>query len=82
MAPIMKLSDYLVRRGKVNEMADILRVPPALISQWKTGARQVPAERCPVIERATAGNVRCEDLRPDVDWAYLRATDCTVNKAA
>lgn len=28
----------------------------------------VPLESCPDIERATAGAVRCEDLRPDVDW--------------
>lgn len=28
------------------------------------------------IDRETAGAVRCEDLRPDVDWAYLRQTDC------
>lgn len=26
------------------------------------------------IERETGGVVRCEDLRPDVDWAYLRGT--------
>jgi DNA-binding transcriptional regulator YdaS (Cro superfamily) len=24
------------------------------------------------IDRETSGQVRCEDLRPDVDWAYLR----------
>jgi DNA-binding transcriptional regulator YdaS (Cro superfamily) len=28
------------------------------------------------IERESFGAVRCEDLRPDVDWAYLRGTDC------
>ena len=37
---------------------------------------RVPAEYCPAIEKATQGAVRCEDLRPDVDWAYLRQTDC------
>jgi DNA-binding transcriptional regulator YdaS (Cro superfamily) len=39
----------------------------------------VPAEHCPAIERVTGGAVRCEDLRPDVDWAVLRrpATDET-----
>lgn len=26
------------------------------------------------IERESGGKVRCEDLRPDVDWAYLRGT--------
>lgn len=27
------------------------------------------------IERESRGAVRCEDLRPDVDWAYLRGTN-------
>lgn len=29
---------------------------------------------CIAIERESHGAVRCEDLRPDVDWAYLRGT--------
>lgn len=29
---------------------------------------------CINIERESFGAVRCEDLRPDVDWAYLRGT--------
>ena len=28
----------------------------------------VPLESCPDVERATRGAVRCEALRPDVDW--------------
>lgn len=27
---------------------------------------------CIKVDRESAGAVRCEDLRPDVDWAYLR----------
>jgi DNA-binding transcriptional regulator YdaS (Cro superfamily) len=76
----MELKTYLSPRGRVNELAALIGVPAALMSQWKVGARPVPAERCPAIEKATAGAVRCEDLRPDVDWAYLRATDCAVEK--
>lgn len=26
------------------------------------------------VERESSGQVRCEDLRPDVDWAFLRNT--------
>lgn len=48
------------------------------VSQWVSGRRQVPAERCPEIEKVAGGLVRCEDLRPDVDWAYLRGTNCPV----
>lgn len=42
------------------------------VSQWKLPGRQIPADYCPTIERITNGEVRCEDLRPDMDWAYLR----------
>jgi DNA-binding transcriptional regulator YdaS (Cro superfamily) len=47
----------------------------ATVYQWtKT---RVPAERCPQIERATNGLVRCEDLRPDVAWDVLRNPQAT-----
>jgi len=72
----MKLTDYLSATGSGNKLARDAGINPVLISQWKTGARQVPAERCPAIERATGGAVTCEELRPDVDWAYLRGTRC------
>jgi DNA-binding transcriptional regulator YdaS (Cro superfamily) len=40
-----------------------------------------PAEYCPSIERATG--VTCEELRPDVDWAFVRNCACNEeNKAA
>lgn len=43
---------------------------------WFNTSRSVPAEKCPDIERATreAGSpVFCEELRPDVAWAVIRA---------
>jgi DNA-binding transcriptional regulator YdaS (Cro superfamily) len=42
------------------------------VQQWKIS--RVPAEYCPRIEKLTHGEVTCEELRPDVDWAYLRGT--------
>ncbi|MDX9944266.1 MAG: helix-turn-helix domain-containing protein, partial [Azonexus sp.] len=42
---------------------------------WRDGKRRIPAAACPSNEKATGGAVRCEDLRPDVDWAYLRSTE-------
>lgn len=38
------------------------------IYQWKI--LRVPADHCPTIEAITG--VRCELLRPDVDWSVLR----------
>ncbi len=78
----MDLRTYLEARGSGLQLSRAVGVSSVIVSQWKTGAREVPAERCPVIERATNGAVRCEDLRPDVDWAYLRATDCGVKVGA
>lgn len=43
-------------------------VSKASISRWKK--EQVPAEMCPDVEAITG--VRCEELRPEVDWSVLR----------
>ncbi len=74
----MDLTTYLEIPRSGAALARALGVRQVMVSQWRRGIKQVPAERCPAIERATGGAVRCEDLRPDVDWAYLRATDCPV----
>ncbi|HEJ3619859.1 TPA: helix-turn-helix domain-containing protein [Pseudomonas aeruginosa] len=69
----MKLKPYLdQRRGAGSWLAREIDVSPVLVSQWANGVRQVPAEHCPSIERATGGLVTCEEMRPDVDWACLR----------
>lgn len=49
---------------------------------WFNTDRNVPAERCPLIERATKAKavevgdealiVTCEELRPDIAWSVLR----------
>lgn len=69
--PIQKASEIL---GSQAKLASVLQVSPAMVHQWMRGIRQVAAERCPAIERATFGQVKCEDLRPDVDWSVLRCT--------
>lgn len=58
----------------LGKLADELGVRYQLIQGWRDPHRRVaaPAEHCPAIERVTGGAIRCEDLRPDVDWAYLR----------
>ena len=76
----MDLKTYIETRGErgMNQsLARAIGVSQVIISQWKTGARIVPAERCIDIDRATQGAVTCEDLRPDLSdrWAYLRGTE-------
>lgn len=62
------------RRGLATQLGKSIGVNASLISQWANGIRQIPAERCLEIEKATSGSVTCEELRPDVDWTYLRGT--------
>ena len=57
-------------------LAIALDVTPGLVSQWGSGRTRVTAERCIEIERVTGGAVRCEDLRPDIDWSVVRGTAC------
>lgn len=60
--------------GSATALAGLLGITKGAVSQWKDEGRKVPAEYCPSIERITDSAVRCEDLRPDVDWAFIRAS--------
>lgn len=59
-------------------LAKHLGVTKGAISQWKLPGRRIPAEHCPVIQKFTGGAVRCETLRPDIDWASVRTAPPTV----
>lgn len=79
----MKLLEYVNQgRGRRSAIARAIGVPAILISQWAYARRQVPADRCPDIERATSGAVRCEDMRSDVDWSVLRRSAPSRKEAA
>ena len=75
----MKLSEYL-DINNASELASAVGISNAYLSQIKSEKRQASASLCINIERETAGAVRCEELRPDVDWAYLRGTSKTKSK--
>lgn len=69
----MTLSEFFETRVMTQaELARRINAHQVLVSQWANGHRRVPTAHCPSIERVTEGRVRCEELRPDVDWAYLR----------
>lgn len=59
--------------GSQAKLARAVGVTPMAISQWKK--RQVPPEHCLQITRITNGAIRCEDLRPDLDWAAIRCPE-------
>lgn len=59
--------------GGVTATSRLLRVTPQAVHFWLKGARKITPERCIAIERESGGRVTVEDLRPDVDWAVIRA---------
>lgn len=67
--PADALREAARQHGSQTKLAQKLGRKKAAISRWMS--ERVPAEVCPEIEAITTG-VRCEDLRPDVNWSVLR----------
>lgn len=59
------------RRGGLSRLAAEIKAPAQSVWQWAAGVRVVPSERCPAIEKATAGAVACEELRKDLKWVRV-----------
>ncbi len=78
MTPNQGLEAAISYMGSMQKLADLLGVTKGAVGQWKQDERQIPIDHCPTIEKKTG--VRCEVLRPDFDWAYLRASDATAPK--
>lgn len=53
------------------EFAKKVGVTQGMVAFW-LHMKPPTIERAIQIEKATGGKVRCEELRPDVDWAFLR----------
>lgn len=68
----MNLSTYLHEqpRGAATALAKAIGVTSVMVSQWLSGRKSIPLERCVAIERATNGEVTRQDLRPN-DWRDL-----------
>lgn len=66
------IESAIKQAGSVASLARGLQVTSQAVCFWRDEKRKIPADKCPEIEKLTG--VRCEALRPDVDWAYLRGT--------
>lgn len=64
-------------KGSSAALAAALGVSRPAVSQWLRNECPVPMRRCIEIERETGGAVRCEELRPDIDWSFLRDVQAT-----
>ncbi len=68
MNAIMNLTEWVnEKRGRSLQLARAVGVKPPVVSDWCTGKKPVPVERCVAIERATAGAVSRKDLKP-TNW--------------
>lgn len=74
MCGMTPIQTAIKHTGNASRLAERLGVTPQAVCFWREGKRQIPAALCPLIEQATSGLVRCEDLRPDVAWFVLRNT--------
>ncbi len=58
------------QRGRSLAIAQAVGVTPPVVSDWVTGKKGIPLERCVAIEVATKGEVTRRDLRPN-DWQKI-----------
>lgn len=61
------LNKAISEAGGVSAFAALIGVGQSVVSNWRSRGA-VAADACPAIERATAGGLACEVLRPDVGW--------------
>lgn len=72
----MDLKSYLKELNQPDriDFAERCGTTPAALRNVAYGQRKASAGMCINIERESKGAIRCESLRPDVDWAYIRSS--------
>lgn len=80
----MSLKSYLksLPPDKREAFAGACETSVGQLTQVALGHRRAGESLAINIERESGGAIRCEDLRPDVDWAYLRNTKPKKPRAA
>lgn len=66
------MPDLITTLGGPTAVARMLGIKPPSVIGW---AGRIPSERCPDIERGTAGSTTCEQMRPDVRWQRVADPD-------
>lgn len=80
LAGVQKLIQFLEEQagGYKADLARAINRHPTYFSRQLSGDRSFTVQDCIGIEKHTQGRIRCEDILPDVDWAYLRrSTEAT-----
>ncbi|CAM4294317.1 MULTISPECIES: transcriptional regulator [Acinetobacter] len=58
--------------GNKSALARGLGITPWALSKWNFN--KIPEDRCLPIEELTKSKVKAEQLRPDINWAFIRST--------
>ena len=58
--------------GSKAALARGLGITPWALSKWNFN--KIPEDRCLSIEELTHQEVKAEQLRPDINWAFVRST--------
>lgn len=58
--------------GSKSALARSLGITPWALSKWNFN--KIPEDRCLSIEELTHHEVKAEQLRPDINWAFVRST--------
>lgn len=80
----MNLHEFIkpLQKASLEAFATACLTTAGQLRQVAYGNRRPSASLAINIERESAGRVTCEELRPDVDWAYLRSTSQSKFQAA
>jgi len=73
----MSLHAYIkaLDRAALDDLAMRCQTTAGQLKQIAYGNRRANAGLAINLERETEGQVTCEELRPDIDWAYLRQSN-------
>lgn len=79
----MTLHDYikLLDKHTLESFAARCGTSVGQLKQVSYGNRRPGAALAISIERESLRSVVCEDMRPDIDWAYLRNSETTKSAA-
>jgi DNA-binding transcriptional regulator YdaS (Cro superfamily) len=71
----VKLADYLqsLSTEQRSDFAQRCLTSPDYLAQLAAGIRKPKVDLAIRISKESGGQVTCEELLPDVDWAYLRS---------
>ncbi len=73
---MQKLIDFLAAQppGYKAALARHIGRAPSYFSRQLAGDRVFSVPDCIAIEKYTCGQVRCEDVLPEIDWQFLRTS--------